>query len=90
MSYCYAGFPEFTKWGQEDIHFHTTVIESKLRIFRVTDPGLDHVYHEKICGPSADPGCFMSQAHLEGNQRQLGLKYFQQLTKLDGLNIGGA
>lgn len=45
-----GGFDTSIKgWGKEDVDFHERVIAQKLMAFRSPDPGLLHLFHEKVC-----------------------------------------
>ena len=45
-----GGFNTLIKgWGKENVDFFYKCIKNGLRIFRSVDPGLLHVYHDKVC-----------------------------------------
>lgn len=74
-------------WGKEDVDFYDRFIrKANLSIFRSVDPGLVHVYHEKVCDKNIAQDqyvmCLSSKASMFASNKALSeLFYYQNFTK---------
>lgn len=62
-------------WGLEDVDLFNKFVQSGIRLFRSTDPGIVHVHHPVVCDPNLEPNqykmCLGSKASSHGSTQQL-------------------
>lgn len=68
-------------WGKEDVDLYTKVLKSDIEVFRAADPGIIHIYHEKICDDSLNSDqmvmCRNSKASSFASKESLAKLYFK-------------
>ncbi|XP_069940678.1 chondroitin sulfate N-acetylgalactosaminyltransferase 2, partial [Cherax quadricarinatus] len=72
-----GGFPDIRTWGGEDVALYEQFLKlDNIKVIRVPDPSLFHLYHHKECTDTDSTSyvaCIKSKAVTEGSQLQLGL-----------------
>lgn len=68
-------------WGKEDVDLYGKFVESNFTIFRASDPGIVHVYHEIICDPNLPPNqlvmCLGTKSSSYASTHQMAAKVLQ-------------
>lgn len=68
-------------WGKEDVDLFGKFLESNLTIFRASDPGIVHVYHEIVCDPNLPPNqlvmCLGTKSSSYASTHQMAAKVLQ-------------
>ncbi|XP_066294539.1 chondroitin sulfate synthase 1-like [Branchiostoma lanceolatum] len=80
--------PAIRGWGLEDLDLSNRLIASGIKIFRVTDPGLVHVYHPIHCDPQLSERqykmCLGSKANTYGSTVKLARRWIDIQLGLKG------
>ncbi|KAF0991237.1 hypothetical protein HZS_3158 [Henneguya salminicola] len=79
---------DFNDWGKEDVDLYHRYRQHGITVYRLTDPDIHHIWHDKKCSRKTLStknyvDCLLSVARFEGSLIQLGLNKY---CKRHGLN----